>query len=157
MTPFAPPLRDVRTLQYWWFGFAGLLLAGGMVVYFRSYGQVRSVHEALQHYSTFRHQVVRQFLVFLLLLVVSTTARKAVWWLAVGIITSKAVYLVVYYATTNIPVQSNSYYGEFLHCCTALHLSFLPGLFFSEPFSLALLGLYAYWLVLCCRILRTGA
>jgi hypothetical protein len=138
MAPFAPSIRDVRTLQYWWLGFAGLLLIGGLVVY-----------------TPFQRQVRFQFLVFLLLLVVSTTAKKAVWWLAVGIIVLKAGLLVAYYLTTTIAVQSKMYYEELLYCCTVLHLRYVPGIFFSEPFSLALLGLYAYWLVVCRRILRT--
>jgi len=100
---------------------------------------------------------VLQLVVFLLLLVVSTTARKAVWWLAVGIIATKAALLVAYYLTPDIAVQSTSYYSEFLYCCLVLHLRYLPGLFFDEPFSVALLGLYAYWLVLCGQMLRTTA
>jgi hypothetical protein len=155
MAPFAPSIRDVRTLQYWWLGFAGLLLIGGLVVFFRSYDQAGSVQQALHHYTPFQRQVRFQFLVFLLLLVVSTTAQKAVWWLAVGIIVLKAGLLVAYYLTTTIAVQSKMYYEELLYCCTVLHLRYVPGIFFSEPFSLALLGLYAYWLVVCRRILRT--
>jgi len=154
---FAPPIRAVRTLQYWWLGFTGLLLAGGLVVFGHSYGQAGSVREALTHYPHFQHQVVHQLLVFLLLLVVSTTARKAVWWLAIGIITIKAVFLVAYYVTTNIAIQSSEYYGEFMYCCTVLHLRYVPGMFFSEPFSLALLGLYAYWVVVCWSIVQTKA
>lgn len=155
MVSFAPARRDVRTLQYWWLGFAGLLLAGGLAVFFRSYYQTGSVREALQHFGPFRHGVAHQRLVFLLLLVVSTTARKAVWWLAVGIIVLKAASLVAYYLTHTLAVQSVSYYNDLSYCCQVLHLSLVPGLFFTEPCSLAILGLYCYWLVICWRILRT--
>jgi hypothetical protein len=123
-------------------GGLGLLLIGGLVVFFRSYDQAGSVQQALHHYTPFQRQVRLQFLVFLLLLVVSTTAQKAVWWLAVSIIVLKAGLLVAYYLTTTIAVQSKMYYEELLYCCTVLHLR-VPGIFFSEPFSLALLGLYA--------------
>lgn len=156
MAPFTPSSRDVRTLQYWWLGFAGLLLIGGLVVFVRSYAQEGSVQQALHHYAPFQRQVRFQFLVFLLLLVVSTTAQKAAWWLAVGVIVLKAGLLVAYYSTTTITVQSKMYYEELMHCCTVLHLRYVPGIFFTEPFSLALLALYTYWLVLCRRILRTN-
>jgi hypothetical protein len=157
MAPFAPPFRDVRTLQYWWLGFMGLLLAGGLTVLGRNYAQVGSFGEALQWNRHFLHQVLHQLLVFTLLLVVSYTGRKAVWWLAISIITLKATFLVFYFTATNWGVNSSVYYEEFSYCCEVLHLDFVLGIFFSDPISLVtMLSLYAYWLLMCLGILRAA-
>lgn len=76
--PFIPPVQDVRKLQYWWLGFAGLLLAGGMGAIYRSYDRLGSISEVLRVHHAFFHQVENQFFIFVLLLVVSCTGRKAV-------------------------------------------------------------------------------
>jgi len=157
-TPFVSPAQEVRKLQYWWLGFVGLLLAGGIGAIGRSYGRIGSISAVLRGQHSFFHQLEHQLFIFSLLLLVSYTGRKAVWWVAVGIIVLKAVFLVSYYLTTNYQIRSDSYYGEFSYCCTVLHLRVLPGLFFSDPINLvAMLGLYGYWLVVCRRILSDSA
>lgn len=154
--PFAPPAQDVRKLQYWWLGFAGLLLAGGIGALGRSYNHLGSISQVLRVQHSFFHQLQNQLFIFVLLLVVSCTGRKAVWWVAVAIIVIKAAHLVLYYVTTDFWIRSDSYYSEFSYCCTVLHLRIVPGIFFDDPISLvAMLGLYLYWLVVCRRILST--
>jgi hypothetical protein len=154
MTPFVPPAREVRKLQYWWLGFAILLAAGGLTVLLQNGYRTGSLEGAFHGRRAFLHQVEHQLGIFLLLLVVSYTARKAVWWVAVGIIACKAISLVSYYLTTNWQESSIGYYEVLTYSCTLLHLGPVPSIIFIEPINLVtMLGLYAYWLVLCRRIL----
>jgi hypothetical protein len=147
---------DIRKLQYWWLGFAVLLLAGWLASFLRGLSFTGSFTGALWYMRGFKHTVETDFMGFVLLLAVSCTARKAWWWVAIARIGYKAALLLVFYWNTYYLSEYSYYKDGFSYSCVLLHLEPVRCLLFLDPFRmLTLPALYAYWLFLCIRIWRT--
>jgi hypothetical protein len=142
----------IRTLQYWWLGFALLLASGWGAARMKCYDYTGSLPGALAFPSAVAHTVRHELMDYVLLLVVTCTARKAVWWVAIGLLGYKAAYLLLHSY-----VAPNQYYHEGLQqSCALLHLELVGRVLFGEGARLLTLpALYVYWLWLCVRILRT--
>jgi hypothetical protein len=149
---------DIRKLRYWWLGFAVLLTGGWVTERLRYYGFTGSLSEALAWPSRFVHGVQHELTWLTLLLVVSDTTRKALWWVAIARIVFKAAVALFFFWD---PFHASiTFYNDaeiLRHSFGLLHLSPVSRILLNgSPFSLLLqLALYAYWLWLCLRIMRT--
>jgi hypothetical protein len=156
--PIAPASLDIRRLQYWWLAVAGLLLAGWLACFFRGYAFTGSFSGALWYNRGFLSTVEGEFMGLLLLLAVSCTAGSALWWVAVARLGYKLGRLLWYYVHMDFLHEFVVYNDGFSYCCTLLHLQWVGRFFFQDPWRMVTLpALYAYWLFLCLRILRTTA
>ena len=132
------------------------LTAGWLAARIRYYGYTGSFTQALEWPNFYLHRVQHELTGFVLLLLVSCMTRKAWWWVAIGRIGYKAMSLLLFYWNTYYLSQHSLYDDGLSYTYGLLHLELVRRIFFQDPLRMMTLpALYAYWLFLCVRILRT--
>jgi hypothetical protein len=155
--------RDRQLLQYHWISF-GLLVTLSMIseMFLSNYG---SAWESFQRRSWHYAYMIGHIALFGVMVAATYFHRKALWWVAIVVISLKLYRLLKYYAFFDYFSSSSIYNHDYWVGSYKLgHLITpwlgLPGdlLFSNNPLSAAFLTtLYVYWLVKCRRLLHASA
>jgi hypothetical protein len=149
-------------LRRWWTGFALLILTGMLShLFFSPYGSAWHLYQQRPRHYVF---ILGHAALFGVMIAATYLNQKALWWVAIVIISLKLYRLLKYYLLVDYFIMSIHYNQDYMMVFYRLqyisHLLWIPGqlLFGNDAVSAAFLTtLYVYWLVQCRRLLHAPA